>query len=487
MRTTMQSRVKPVGAGLGFLAALLVGVASVSAADTTSDLILVLDASGSMWGQVAGEAKIVIARRVMKDLAGKIPAGTEVGLIAYGHRREGDCDDIESIVPIGPLDASALGTKIDTLNAKGKTPTTKAVQQAIDALKTRDRVSTVILVSDGIETCGGDPCAAVRAAKTAGVEFVMHVVGFDMGDADVSQLECAAQAAGGLYFDARNAEELAGALDDAIEAPTAEETPARLSVRATAAEALIDALVVVTPAGASERVAHGRTYTASETNPRIFPLAVGTYDVSIKAVRLKGEAEQRFAAVEVSDGKITELVADFSAGMLAVGVTRNGALSDATVNVYRAGTKERVAGGRTYRASTSNPRVLELTAGSYDVQVGSVEIKSGPIAEFSGVVVAGGQRTDLTHDYVSGTLKVGAVQGATLVDAVVAIRQPDTGKQIAGGRTYTADTTNPKAFELIPGTYSVRVAAVKLDGAPEETLEVTIVAGETVERTVTFP
>jgi len=487
MQTTTQRRAKTVGAVVGFLAAMFAGTASVRAAGATSDLLLVLDASGSMWGQVAGEAKIVIARRVMKDLAGRIPAGTEVGLIAYGHRREGDCDDIESIVPIGPLDASALGAKIDALNAKGKTPITKAVGGAIDALKTRDRVSTVILVSDGIETCGGDPCAAVRAAKTAEVEFVMHVVGFDMGDADVSQLECAAQAGGGLYFDAQNAEELAGALDDAIQAPTADETPARLSVKAIAADAPIDAVVVVTPAGASERVAQGRTYTGAETNPRIFPLAVGTYDVSIKAVRLKGEAEQRFAAVEVSDGTTTEVVADFSAGTLAVGVTRNGALSDATVNVYRAGTKEQVAGGRTYRASTSNPRILELTAGTYDVRVGSVEIKSAPVAEFPGVTITGGERTDLTHEYTSGTLKVGAMQAGALVDAVVAVRQADSGTQIAGGRTYTADTTNPKAFELIPGTYSVRVAALKVEGSPEETLEVTIVAGETVERTVTFP
>lgn len=487
MRTTTGRVLTSVRIAAGLLGAMLAGVAPVGAAGGPSDLLLVLDASGSMWGQVAGEAKIVIARRVVKDLAGKIPAGTEVGLIAYGHRREGDCDDIETIAPVGPLDAVALGAKIDALNAKGKTPITKAVQRAIDTLKTRDRVSTVILVSDGIETCGGDPCAAVRAAKKAGVEFVMHVVGFDMGDADVSQLECAAQAGGGLYFDARNAEELAGALDEALEAPAADEKPARLSAKAIAAGALIDTLVVVTPAGSSKRAAQGRTYTSAETNPRIFPLEVGAYDVSIKAVRLKGEAEQRFAAVEVRDGEVTELVADFSAGTLAVGVTRNGALSDATVNVYRAGTKERVAGGRTYRAPTSNPRLIELTAGTYDVRVSSVEIKSGPVAEFPGVVVTGGARTDLAHEYTSGMLKVGAVQGGVLVDAVVAVRQPATGEQVAGGRTYTADTSNPKAFELIPGTYTVRVAAVRLDGQPEETLEVTVVAGETVERTVTFP
>ena len=248
---------------LGALADLLAS-APPTLADGPSDLLLVLDASGSMWGQVAGEAKIVIARRVVKDLAGRIPAGTEVGLIAYGHRREGDCDDIESIIPLGPLDAATVGTKVDALNAKGKTPITKAVRQAIDVVRARDTAATVVLVSDGIETCGGDPCAAVRAAKQAGVRFVMHVVGFDMGDADVSQLECAAQAGDGLYFDARSAEELAGALDDALEAPAADVKPARLSVRTVADATLIDTLVHVRAAGTPEVIAKGRTYTADE-------------------------------------------------------------------------------------------------------------------------------------------------------------------------------------------------------------------------------
>ena len=67
-------------------------------------LLLVVDASGSMWGQVDGENKIVIARRVLAELVDGLADGTEVGVIAYGHRREGDCDDIETVIAIGPFD-----------------------------------------------------------------------------------------------------------------------------------------------------------------------------------------------------------------------------------------------------------------------------------------------------------------------------------------------------------------------------------------------
>jgi Ca-activated chloride channel family protein len=59
--------------------------------------IIVLDASGSMWGQINGEAKIDIAKRVVSDLLSTLDPSLELGLVAYGHRRKGDCTDIESL------------------------------------------------------------------------------------------------------------------------------------------------------------------------------------------------------------------------------------------------------------------------------------------------------------------------------------------------------------------------------------------------------
>ncbi len=56
--------------------------------------MLILDASGSMWGQVEGGNKIVIARRVLKNLVAGLSTEAEVDLLAYGHRQKGDCEDI---------------------------------------------------------------------------------------------------------------------------------------------------------------------------------------------------------------------------------------------------------------------------------------------------------------------------------------------------------------------------------------------------------
>ena len=72
---------------------LLGGGASAQEEGPAAPLLLILDASGSMWGQIEGENKIVIARRVLGGLVDGLDEGSEVGVIAYGHRREGDCDD----------------------------------------------------------------------------------------------------------------------------------------------------------------------------------------------------------------------------------------------------------------------------------------------------------------------------------------------------------------------------------------------------------
>lgn len=181
---------------------LLLGFGS-SALAQQNDLLLVFDASGSMWGQVEGENKIVIARRALGDLATQLADDAKVGLIAYGHRREGDCSDIETLLSIGPLDRDILTGTVDAINPKGRTPITDSIEQAVATVRERGKETTIVLLIDGVETCGGDPCAAVRAAKQAGDNFLLHIIGFDLSEEDVAPLECAAQAGGGLYFDAK--------------------------------------------------------------------------------------------------------------------------------------------------------------------------------------------------------------------------------------------------------------------------------------------
>jgi Ca-activated chloride channel family protein len=185
----------------------------------TGDAILILDASGSMWGQVDGQTKISAARKAVDSILAKWKTTDRLGLMAYGHRTKGDCRDIELVVPVSAFDADKIRSAVRSLNPKGKTPMADSLRAAAQALRASENKATVILVSDGIETCSPDPCAVAAELKKAGVNFTAHVIGFDVTDpAAKSQLQCIARATGGVYLDASNASGLEQALGKAVEA-----------------------------------------------------------------------------------------------------------------------------------------------------------------------------------------------------------------------------------------------------------------------------
>lgn len=174
--------------------------------------MLVLDASGSMWGQIDGTAKITIAKRVVNDLLDTIPEEQALGLTVYGHRVKGNCADIQTLVTPGRGTRAAIKRAVSGLSPKGKTPLSDAVLIAADALKFTESPATVILVTDGVETCDRDPCALARSLEKAGVDFTAHVVGFDVAKVDLPKLQCLADETGGKFLTANNANQLSQAL-----------------------------------------------------------------------------------------------------------------------------------------------------------------------------------------------------------------------------------------------------------------------------------
>ncbi|NYT84984.1 vWA domain-containing protein [Pollutimonas harenae] len=107
------------------LPALLLAVAAnalpLSSAQANDDVLIVYDASGSMWGQVDGVNKIVTARKVMSELVKSWPENTNLGLIAYGHRSAGSCSDIETMIEPQRVDRDAFINTVNTITPKGKT------------------------------------------------------------------------------------------------------------------------------------------------------------------------------------------------------------------------------------------------------------------------------------------------------------------------------------------------------------------------------
>ena len=181
-------------------------------------VILVLDGSGSMWGQIDGRSKIEIAKEVIGKIVAKWRPQDELGLVVYGHREKGSCNDIEVMREPGPLDAASFMKAVNGISPKGKTPMTAAVKLAAEALKYTEKKATVVLVSDGIETCDLDPCSIAAELEKTGVALTVHTVGFAVDDEKAKpQLECLAKETGGDYVTAEDSDELEIAITKVIE------------------------------------------------------------------------------------------------------------------------------------------------------------------------------------------------------------------------------------------------------------------------------
>ena len=193
-------------------------------AEDDLSIMLVLDASGSMWGQIEGKAKVLIAREVIADLLSDWDTNIALGLTVYGHRREGDCEDIEVVIPMSQAGPDAVLKAVNKIRPKGKTPLSAAVQRAADELRYKELRSTVLLVTDGKENCDLDPCEVGAQLAMDGIDFTCHVIGFDVKKEDQAGLQCLADNTGGLFLAADDAAGLRDALFKTVE--KAKEPPA---------------------------------------------------------------------------------------------------------------------------------------------------------------------------------------------------------------------------------------------------------------------
>jgi Ca-activated chloride channel family protein len=199
-----------------------------SASGEGSNVLIVLDSSGSMAGKVGGQAKTDIAERVVTDLVENMPADMNVGVVVYGARSaraQNNCNDIEVLQPMGPPDAARLSEALRGVGPRGMTPIGGSLRRAAEVLKDREGSSTIVLVSDGTESCQGDPCQVAREVhEQTGIDVKVHVVGLDVAAGERDTLACVAQSGGGKYFAAENEQELRTALTEATAPPPPQKT-----------------------------------------------------------------------------------------------------------------------------------------------------------------------------------------------------------------------------------------------------------------------
>jgi Mg-chelatase subunit ChlD len=183
-----------------------------------SNIMIIVDASGSMKKAVDGEPRMTAAKRVLAETLANMPPDVRLGLMIYGHRRAKDCSDIELVAPIATEDNESLANRIRNLKARGETPIAQALERAAKSFAAlKDDQNSIVLVTDGVEECGGDPCAAARAIRESGIGLRVDVVGFTLNAKQRELVQCVADETGGQYFDASDSEGLSNALQSVRE------------------------------------------------------------------------------------------------------------------------------------------------------------------------------------------------------------------------------------------------------------------------------
>ncbi len=181
---------------------------------------IVVDASRSMWGQIDGVSKMQIAKETLEDVSYWLPADIDLALRAYGSTsasENNNCADSNLLVPFGEMNRDSIRRAIAGLKPTGQTPIAYALNQAARDFGTIKSDRIIVLVSDGIESCGGDPVQAAYALREQGI--TAHLIGFGLGNAtdeDTAGLRAVASAAGGRFVTASSAEELQTALAETV-------------------------------------------------------------------------------------------------------------------------------------------------------------------------------------------------------------------------------------------------------------------------------
>ncbi len=300
---------------------LTVAAIGTNAAHAQTNVLFVFDASGSMNRDAGGESRIIAAKRAISETLRSMPPSARLGLMVYGHRRSRDCSDIELVSPIASEDAAALSRYVNALIPRGETPIAQALVSAGKSFAAfKGQSNRIVLVTDGIEECRGDPCAAAQTLAGLGVDLKVDVVGFTLNDAQRRLIQCVPDITGGRYYDAKDANGLTRAMAEvrqqAVQAPVQAPPPA--PVEFNLLSPANGGHVVAAPDASWQRVISGKDADEIEVRGEIpaeavfafkdgRPATFGSFRLYIGATAAGNPAEVEVSASDAPSGPFRSL------------------------------------------------------------------------------------------------------------------------------------------------------------------------------------
>lgn len=178
------------------------------------NVLVVLDVSGSMAEVIDGKSMMDIAKDSIREFTLDLPGDANIGLRAYGHEgkdqgltKEQSCNNTELVYDIQRLNSEEFQAIIDPFEPTGWTPIALSLQEAkkdFASFTGEENTNLVYIVSDGAETCDGDPVAAAEELADSNIQPIINVIGFNVNTDGQRHLKEIADAGGGIYTDVEN-------------------------------------------------------------------------------------------------------------------------------------------------------------------------------------------------------------------------------------------------------------------------------------------
>ena len=183
---------------------------------------IVLDASGSMLQRLDGRRRIDLAKAALTELIDDVlPDSVALALRVFGHKEVDSCrSDLE--IPAGPLNRAAASGKVASIEAMNlaRTPIADSLRAIVADAGNHSGPLLIILLTDGEETCDGDPAAVIRELAAAGTDVRVNIVGFAIDELMLQETFAEwARLGNGSYFNASDGAELAASLRESVEVP----------------------------------------------------------------------------------------------------------------------------------------------------------------------------------------------------------------------------------------------------------------------------
>ncbi|KRT90274.1 VWA domain-containing protein [Bacillus glycinifermentans] len=191
------------------------GNAADSSTKDVQNVAIVLDASGSMARKIDGEKKFDIAKDSVNDFANLLSDDANVMLNVFGHKgnnklsgKAESCGTTETLFDLQPFSTDGFQTALSGIKPTGWSPIAKSLYDVKDQLSDKDGKNYVYIVTDGEETCGGDPVQAAKDLRKSNIKTIVNIVGFDVQTPnEKTKLQNVAEAGGGKLIEADSAAE----------------------------------------------------------------------------------------------------------------------------------------------------------------------------------------------------------------------------------------------------------------------------------------